>query len=558
MSQTAVEDARRRSRGLLLAAVAIWTLLAVVLPLGALTLNALPFAGYPLGFWIAAQGAPIGLAAVALVYSWRARASRGREGWGPPLALAGEAVGAAAVVGFAGAVAALGYDGLALSLGLIAGLALMAIAVAPRYSLYPANSLSEFFAARFGGVWPRRIALFIAATASILLLAANLRAGALAVQGLISADYANGAAIMSAAVALVWLAGSALGARLHPGVFYAALLIGVLAALSTFAARYGDSALSYFAYADAMRELSAMEQKLVAGKLSDMASLRPMSSPFLQASMQNFLGLVLAVALGVAALPHLLRSGGSNPALAGRRAAIATAWATLLLMGLVALAVYSRIGLAELIGQGLPAESAPTQLLSAHGLNWVKICGTASGADLAAACSTLAGQRGVLRMQDLAFASDAFIVAAPWLSGLPTPAVLSFWAAIAVSAIAAGATILKGYADAAGDGDQSIRGSVCRRCVRAADLCGVGRDRRPRRRGASVGRRTGAHRGRIIPRDCARPLLAAVQRIGSCRRDVDGLWAGADLRRRRSRLSRRDVRMAGRSVERRAGSHPEF
>ena len=166
-----------------------WLVLAFGLPLAALTLNAVKFAGFPLGFWTTAVFVLIALATLAMVFAARAggdaaaKASRRRCG------LAGEAIGSAGVIGSVGAIAALGYDGLAFPLGLAAGLALLAMIVAPRFSLYPVQTIAGFFSARYGGVWPRRLALAITGVASVALLAADLRGGALAVQGAFATDY---------------------------------------------------------------------------------------------------------------------------------------------------------------------------------------------------------------------------------------------------------------------------------------------------------------------------------------------------------------------------------
>ena len=87
--------------------------------------------------------------------------------------------GAVTIIGFTGYIAALGYDGLALPLGLAAGMALLAIVVAPRFVLYPVRSISGFFAIRYGGGATRRLALLITSAATVLLLAADLLAGAM-------------------------------------------------------------------------------------------------------------------------------------------------------------------------------------------------------------------------------------------------------------------------------------------------------------------------------------------------------------------------------------------
>ena len=167
-----------------------WLVLALGLPLAALTLNVVKVAGFPLGFWTTAVFVLVGLAAIALLFAARAGGDRSGEGIGPSLQMAGEAIGSAGVVGAVGVIAAIGYDGLAFPLGIAAGLALLAMAVAPRFALYPVRTIAGFFTARYGGRWPRRLALAIAGIGSVGLLAADLRGGALAVQGVFATDYA--------------------------------------------------------------------------------------------------------------------------------------------------------------------------------------------------------------------------------------------------------------------------------------------------------------------------------------------------------------------------------
>ena len=179
-----IAGASRPSGRLLLASLLIWAILAVALPLSALTLNVFHFGGFPLGFWVAAQGAIIGLVALVAIYAWRAGGTPVREGIGPALVFAGEIVGAVGLLGFTGYIAAMGYDGLALPLGMVAGVALLAILVAPRFVLYPVQSISGFFAVRYGGSLTRRLAFLIASAATALLLAADIRAGSLALQSL--------------------------------------------------------------------------------------------------------------------------------------------------------------------------------------------------------------------------------------------------------------------------------------------------------------------------------------------------------------------------------------
>lgn len=476
--------ASRPTRRLLIVTLAVWLVLTFAIPLAALTLNAVTLAGFPLGVWMTAQGVLGALAALAIWFAYRARGVPAGDRPTQPMTFAGEAIGAAGVLGFTGAIASLGYDGLALPLGLTAGLALLAIFIAPRFVLYPVSSVSGFFAMRYGGVWPRRAGLAVLILVSILLLAADVRGGALALQGLLGTDYASAVAVATVAVAGVWLATSIVQTPQRTGLIYVLLLIGFAIVLVALTVRHGSLPLPYFSYGQAIGDLAALEQKLVIDKLSDVKSLRPMGSPFLQLSMANFAGVVIAMALGIAVLPHLLGRHVTQvvvtPGDAARRSAYATSMVAVFLMGLAAFAVFARLGVADMISKGIENTAIPETLVQASELGWVEICGPSIGraaragsaeapsatspvidavaapatpaSDIAAACAKAAGQRGFLRMQDVAFTSDSFVVAAPLVIGLPRWATLLFWAVGLLAALATGNAIISGLLGALRDG----------------------------------------------------------------------------------------------------------
>ncbi len=419
-----IAGASRPSGRLLLASLLIWAILAVALPLSALTLNVFHFGGFPLGFWVAAQGAIIGLVALVAIYAWRAGGTPVREGIGPALVFAGEIVGAVGLLGFTGYIAAMGYDGLALPLGMVAGVALLAILVAPRFVLYPVQSISGFFAVRYGGNLTRRLAFLIASAATALLLAADIRAGSLALQSLTSIALPQAILALALTIAVIWLAGTLLAPKKINGLGFIAICAGLLATLIAIAFYASGSSMPHLTLGIALQNHAALNQTLVINRLSDVKSLTPMTSPFLQLSMRNFAGLLLAVALGVVAAPHLLGRHVSQSAVAPggavKRTAAALVAVAILIASLPPLAVYSRIGFEEAMSKGIEIAAIPQSFAEASALGWVRVCDQNSEAptDLAAACAKASGQRGFLRLQDLAFTTDGFVVAAPRISGL--------------------------------------------------------------------------------------------------------------------------------------------
>ena len=78
--QDDIAGASRPSGRLVLASLAGWIVLAILLPLSALTLNAFHLGKLPLGFWLTAQGVLIGLVVLVAAYAWRAGGTGTREG----------------------------------------------------------------------------------------------------------------------------------------------------------------------------------------------------------------------------------------------------------------------------------------------------------------------------------------------------------------------------------------------------------------------------------------------------------------------------------------------
>jgi putative solute:sodium symporter small subunit len=446
MTDDEVHGASRPSRRLMIFSITAALLLAMVLPLVALTLNAVKVAGFPLGFWFAAQGSILGLIALTLVFARRAGGDAPGEGLRPALAMAGETVGAAGILGFLGITAALGFDGLAFPLGLTAGLTVATIFIAPRFSLYPVRSSAGFFAARFGGATPRRIALAITAIATVLLLAADLRAVAFAVQSLTGTDYVTGVAVATVALAAVWLSGVFLRIRGLAALGFVFVFAATAIVLAAFAFELGYLPLPHAVYGQALSDLAADEQNLIIKKLADVKSLKPMTSPFLQQSMLNFAGLLLGLALGGAVLPQLigrhLSMGVVSPGGATRRAAWATVFAGLFLTGVPAFATFARVSVAKLFANGMETAALPSSVVEVSRLGWAEVCGThaATVADLAAACAKVSGTRGFLRLQDVTFSNDAYLFTAAATSGMAS------WTGVllALSVIVAGAIVAHG------------------------------------------------------------------------------------------------------------------
>ncbi len=451
MTNGEIAGASRPTRRLTQVSVAVWLLLALLLPLVALTLNAVRIAGFPFGFWVAAQGSLIGLVALAWVFTRYAGGEQAREALARPLVIAGEVIASAGFVGFVGLIASLGFDGLSYPLGVVAGLALLVILIAPRFVLYPVSTAGGFFTERFGGLWARRVALIILGFATVFLLAADLRGVGLAIQALSGFSGVISLALAASLLSAVWLAATFTRDRQPKGLVYAFLLFAFIIPLGALALAQGQFPLPHASFGFALGDVARLEQDLIAKKLADVRSLRPLTSPFLQLPAWNFVGIVLGLALGLAALPQLLGRHFSQAAVAPgeapRRATIALTWVAIFLSGLVVYAAISRLALATFIEKGIKLTELPGAIAQASGLGWVEVCGVKSSAvnELAAACSKVSGHKGALRLQDVTFANDTYLFASASIAGVPTVFSLLLAAGALIAALAAGQAVLAGY-----------------------------------------------------------------------------------------------------------------
>lgn len=446
-----VTGASRPGRMLTLLSLLAWALVTFALPLLALTLNALQFAGFPLGFWFTAQGAMVGLVGLGWLFVWRARGQHGREGIIGPAVFAGEVIGSAGFIAYAGLIALIGYDALAYPLGVAAGLALMTILIAPRFVLYPVATAAGYFTARFGGVWPRRIMLAILLIATLLLLAADIRGAGLAIGALTGLDLARSFALAAAVLSIIWLGLALAGSWRRWGAVFAVLLAVLSAVLIAIALHQSRLPLPYWSYGFALKDVADAEISLITRKLADVRAIKPMTSAFLQFSMWNFAGIVLAVALGLAVLPQLVGRHVSQahvaPGEAARRVALTLTLIAIFLCGLAPFAAFARFGIADLVQQGIQVSQLPSSVTEASGAGWLSVCGLQSGAnsEIAAACAKLSGHKGLLRLQDMVFDNDAYVFAASRIAGLPYVLWLALAAGAVLAALIAGHAMLSGF-----------------------------------------------------------------------------------------------------------------
>lgn len=449
-NSSGIASAGRPSRLSVCLVVAIWLLLAVGLPLSASTLNFFRLARAPFGFWIAAHGAIMGLALLALFHA--RRIGDAGESWmaGRSLTLAAQTVGVAVLLGFTGVVATLGFDGLALPLGAVAGVALSALLIAPAMRGAAGRSLAEVFALRYGSAALGTVVTGVALIATVLLLAATFKSAAVAIQALLPVDHAIAAGVMALATAVAFNVRHHIASPPRAIAGYVVITLGVLCTVALAAAGTGPLHLDGVTLGAPLQQHADLNQALVLDKLANVAALTPLASPFLQMTMRNFAGLVLALGLGIAVAPFLMRMllAGNGEAGGGRARCAAGATAAVALVALLVapLAIYSRIGFEQQLLRGIDSKDVPQPVADASALHWVRVCGVYSALpiDIAAGCAKVSGQKGKLRLQDLEFSPDGQVLGANRVAFFSPARDLPLVIAAILAGLMAGCALLTG------------------------------------------------------------------------------------------------------------------
>ena len=364
------------------------------------------------------------------------------------LAMAGDGLSGAILLGLVGSLAVLGHDGLALLLGLTGGWLLALALTAPHLQHAGHLGPTSFVARRFGRI-AAVVAGLIVLAASTVLLAAELAALVTAASAIGSIAAPTALAIAALATLLVSLAVSARGmtrlqAALFPLLAAAISLPVVLPALAA-----AGVPVPQLTYGAVLQSISTLELKLLGEELADPVSLKAYLRPYTTMTPVGGLLVTLSMALGLAALPHLLMRPVQAATAHHGRWALAVGFVLLLLalLALPPLAAAARHGvLAGLVGRA-PGALDPWLLdLGRAGL--VKICGVAAtSADaVREACEALPDAPPRLRLDDIDIARDATLLALPGLIGLPAllPALAG---AVVLAALAAGAWLVVALRD---------------------------------------------------------------------------------------------------------------
>lgn len=350
------------------------------------------------------------------------------------------ALGATGLVGLTGAFFLIGFDALCLTIGALAGFVVMAILLAPFYRKFGAYTVPSYLGRRFDSRAVRYAAAIVLAIPMALILAAELKTGALAVTRLMGLSESTGIALLSF-VLLVSLAAGGLRSAIWSSAGQSiAFLLAIVVILTIVAIMVTNLPFPQMSYGPVMRTIGRGEAGLGLPIVlpPELAfdfpgnGLEPVAKRFADAmGSVGSVAFVLAIfttMAGVASAPWLLPRVAAAPGVYEARKSLG--WATMI-FGFVVLtiapaAVFMRDYLIDLFASPQGAQIP----------EWFERLRTLHAAGLAKA-------EPPFRITDFLFHRDSILWSLPVAAELPESASQLVAAGVAALALAAaGSTAL--------------------------------------------------------------------------------------------------------------------
>lgn len=356
------------------------------------------------------------------------------------LALSLSAMGATGLVAITGAFFLAGFDILCLMLGGLAGFVVMAVLLAPFLRKFGAFTIPTYLGRRFDSRSLRLLAAALLAVPMILMLAAELRIGALAAALLSGQSMSLTLLLLVVAIiATVTLGGMRSLAWSSVAEAIAALLallvpVAIVAVLVTYLPLpqlTTGPLLRSLVRRELAQGLPIAEPPAFAFQLPGegfSAIAKPFATPFVTVGSGAFVAATLTIMAGIAAAPWLLPRVASTPGVYEARKSLG--WATLLfgviMLTIASVAVFMRDFLMDIV---VARDAAPLP-------SWVGELANMGFASV----DNRAPQLG---MTSFAFQRDAVLFSLPVAAGMPVVLLhLALAGAIAAALAAAGAVVV--------------------------------------------------------------------------------------------------------------------
>ena len=329
---------------------------------------------------------------------------------------------AASFVGMAGSLFLQGYDGISWVLGWTGGFVLVSILIGPYLRKFGAYTVPDFMAFRFGGNFARFIAVIVLVACSFTYVTAQIYGTGIIASRFLGMKFEIAVFAGLAGILLCSMLGGMKAVTWTQIAQYVVLIIAYLTPIVILSTKHYGIPIPELTYGQAIAEITAREQQMLASGLTTAAALKPHISPFINYSPLNFFAICFCMMVGTASLPHILMRYFTTPSV--REARQSVAWSLLFIFLLYfsapAYAAFSKLEVyTNIIGRDV-ANLRPW-LFTWGELGLIQICGkNAVNLDAAiAACKAIAGHPGVVRFQDFVINTDVVVLSTPEIAGLP-------------------------------------------------------------------------------------------------------------------------------------------
>ena len=329
---------------------------------------------------------------------------------------------AASFVGMAGTLFLAGYDGIAWVLGWTGGFVLVSILVGPYLRKFGAYTVPDFLAFRFGGNFARFLGVVVLVCCSFTYVTAQVFGTGIIASRFLGMPFEIAVFVGLSGILLCSMLGGMRAVTWTQIAQYIVLIIAYLTPIIILSTQRYGFPIPELTYGQAIADITAREQEMLAKGLSTAAALKPHIQPFINYSPLNFFGIIMCMMVGTASLPHILMRYFTTPSV--REARQSVGWSLLFIFLLYfsapAYAAFSKLEVyTEIIGRDL-ANLRPW-LFTWGELGLIQICGknAASLQAVADACKAVAGHPGVVRLQDFVINPDVIVLSTPEIAGLP-------------------------------------------------------------------------------------------------------------------------------------------
>ncbi len=329
---------------------------------------------------------------------------------------------AASFVGMGGTLFLLGYDGIAWVLGWTGGFVLVSILIGPYLRKFGAYTVPDFMAFRFGGNFARFIAVVVLVCCSFTYVTAQIYGTGLIASRFLGMQFEIAVFAGLVGILLCAMLGGMRAVTWTQIAQYIVLIIAYLTPIVILSTKKYGIPIPELTYGQAIADITAREQQMIATGIATVASLKPHIQPFINYSPLNFFGIIFCMMVGTASLPHILMRYFTTPSV--REARQSVAWSLLFIFLLYfsapAYAAFSKLEVYNnIIGANLDA--VKPWLFQWGELGLIQICGknAASHDAIVAACKLIADHPGVVRLQDFVINTDVIVLSTPEIAGLP-------------------------------------------------------------------------------------------------------------------------------------------